>query len=405
MTIAMTPTRRAVALGATALSLISIPLVAFAEREPCIGLSAAISGPAAFGGEAIRMGVDLAVNEINAAGGVLGKQLRYLVYDEGGAPPRGVDNVRRIAEQDNCIFVFGGYHSTVQLAMVEPIHEIGIPYIATISANTSIIENDVENSYMFRVSAKDRWVSQFLVEEAVKRSESGQVGFVYENTGWGQGAVPDVTTAMEAHDGTLVGMETFNWGDTDMSAQLIRLRDAGADTLIMWALDREGNQILRSAARIGWEPTIIGAWGIAGNLGELAGDLANGVMVMQSYSWMGELEPKAQELFEALQATFGLREQSELLMGSGSANAYDAVHIAAKAIEIAGVWEWDAVRNAMFEVSHQGLVANYAPAFEAHDSSVHAVKNERHDAILPEFYKLTAWHNGELLPIEQTPYE
>lgn len=396
--------RRALALGATALTLTVLPVAAFAEREPCIGLSAAISGPQAFGGEAIRMGIDLAVSEINADGGVLGEELRYVVYDEAGQPPRGVDNVRRIAEQDNCIFIFGGYHSTVQLAMIEPIHEIGIPYIATISANTGIIENGVENSYMFRVSAKDRWVSQFLVEEALKRSESGDIGFIYENTGWGQGAVGDVTAAMEAQGGNLVGTETFNWGDADMSAQLIRLRDAGADTLILWSLDREGAQILRSLARIGWEPTILSAWGNAGNLGELAGELANGVLVMQTYSWMGELEPKAQELFERLQETFGIQEQSDILMGSGTANAYDAVHIAAKAIEEAGVWEWDAVRDAMFTVSHEGLVADYDPAFrEASDED--DVMNERHDAILPEHYRLTAWHDGELLPIEQTPYE
>lgn len=379
---------------------------AFAEeRAPCIGISAAISGPQAFGGEAIRMGVHLAVEEINANGGVLGQELSYTVYDEAGEPPRGVDNVRRIALQDNCIFIFGGYHSTVQLAMVDPIHEIGIPYIAAISANTAIIENDVDDSYMFRVSAKDRWVSQFLIEEALSRSESGNVGFIYENTGWGQGAIADIEAAMAANDNELVGMETFNWGDTDMSSQLIRLRDAGADSLVLWSLDREANQIMRSLARIGWEPTIIGAWGISGNLGELAGSLANGVMVMQTYSWMGDLEPKAEELFARLQEEFGLQEQSDILMGSGIANAYDAVYIAAQAIETAGAFEWDAVRDAMFEVSYDGLVTSYDPAFEPNDPDTQQVKNERHDAILPEFYRLTVWHEGELLPIEQTPYE
>ncbi|SEO66187.1 ABC transporter substrate-binding protein [Aquisalimonas asiatica] len=374
------------------------------EREPCIGISAATSGAQAYGGEAIRMGVQLAIEDINEAGGVLGQELSYNIYDEAGSPPRGVDNLRRIAERDNCIFVFGGYHSTVQLAMVDPIHQIGIPYMAVISANTNIIENDVDDSYMFRVSAKDRWVAQFLVEEGLARSENNAVAMIYENTGWGEGALPNVEAALAQHGEELVDARDFEWGDSDMTSQLSRMRDAGADTLIIWGLDREGDQILRSLERIDWDPVVLGAWGIAGNLGDLAGERANGVLVMQTYSWMGDLEPQAQELFQRLQEEFGIGEQGDIHMGSGIANAYDAVHIVAKAIEEAGVFEWDAVRDAMFEVSHEGLVTNYDPAFEAYDPDKHEVKNERHDAILPEAYQLTVWHNGELLPIEQTDY-
>ena len=374
------------------------------ERESCIGISAATSGAQAYGGEAIRMGAHLAIEDINEAGGVLGQELSYNIYDEAGAPPRGVDNLRRIAERDNCVFVMGGYHSTVQLAMVDPVHQIGIPYMAVISANTNIIENDVDNSYMFRVSAKDRWVAQFLVEEGLKRSESNNVAMIYENTGWGEGALPNVEAALEAHGESLVDSRDFEWGDSDMTSQLSRMRDAGADTLIIWGLDREGDQILRSLERIDWDPVVLGAWGIAGNLGQLAGERANGVLVMQTYSWMGELEPQAQGLFERLQDEFGIETQADIHMGSGIANAYDAVHLIAKAIETAGVFEWDAVRDAMFEISHEGLVANYDPAFEAYDPDMHEVKNERHDAILPDSYQLTVWHNGELLPIEQTDY-
>lgn len=384
--------------------LVGATSVSAQEREACIGISAATSGAQAYGGEAIRMGAHLAIQDINEAGGVLGQELSYNIYDEAGAPPRGVDNLRRIAERDNCVFVMGGYHSTVQLAMVDPVHQIGIPYMAVISANTNIIENDVDNSYMFRVSAKDRWVAQFLVEEGLKRSESNNVAMIYENTGWGEGALPNVEAALEAHGEELVEARDFEWGDSDMTSQLSRMRDAGADTLIIWGLDREGDQILRSLERIDWDPVVLGAWGIAGNLGELAGERANGVLVMQTYSWMGDLEPQAQDLFERLQEEFGIEEQGDIHMGSGIANAYDAVHMIAKAIEEAGAFEWDAVRDAMFEISHEGLVTNYDPAFEAYDPDTHEVKNERHDAILPDAYQLTVWHNGELLPIEQTDY-
>lgn len=370
---------------------------AFAQQEPCIGNSGPLTGPAAFGGAAVKFGAEVAIDEINEKGGVLGKKLRFVQYDDAGAPPRGVDNTRRIALADKCIAILGGYHSTVGLAQVDPINEIGIPYIGTIAANTKIIENGKAPNAMFRVSAKDKWVAQFLVAEALKASKNGKIAFIYENTGWGNGALPDIKAAIQAKGKELSAAETFNWNDQDMTAQVIRIRDSGADTLLIWGLDREGNQIMRSLDKVGYKPTMISAWGLAGNLGELAGPLANGVRVMQTFSWMGDMDDKTKVIWGKIQKKYGLKDPSELKMGSGTANAYDAVHILAKAIEKAGSYDWKKVRDALYEVEHTGLVATYKPAFDKSNP-------ERQDAILPQFYRLTAWQDGKLLPIAQTPY-
>ncbi|HEY0219514.1 MAG TPA: ABC transporter substrate-binding protein [Afipia sp.] len=364
---------------------------------PCIGNSAATTGPAAFGGQSIKMGAETAIDEINAKGGVLGKQLTFVQYDDAGAPPRGVDNTRRIALADKCIAILGGYHSTVAVAQAEPVNEIGIPYVGVLAANTKAVENGHTPNFMFRVSAKDKWVARFLVEQALKTSKTGKIAFFYENTGWGNGALPDVKDAMAKAGKELVAAETFNWNDQDMSPQVIRARDAGADVVLFWALDREGNQILRSMDKASWKPTIIGAWGIAGNLGELAGPLANGVEVIQTYTFMGAMDPKKQALWDKVKTKYGLSDPKEIKMGSGVANAYDAVYIIAKAIEKAGSYDWEKVRQALYTVNYDGLVADYKPAFDISDP-------ERQDAILPKYYKLTVWVDGKLLPIEQTAY-
>lgn len=384
--------------GIAAVALVGLfSNVALAEQMPCIGNSAATTGPAAFGGQSIKIGAEIAIDEINAKGGVLGKKLKFVQYDDAGAPPRGVDNTRRIALADKCIAILGGYHSTVAVAQAEPVNEIGIPYVGVIAANTKAIENGHNPNFMFRVSAKDKWVARYLVEQAVKVSKTGKVAFFYENTGWGNGALPDVKDAMVKAGKQLVAAETFNWGDQDMSAQVIRARDAGADVVLLWALDREGNQILRSMDKAGWKPTIIGAWDIAGNLGELAGPLANGVEVVQTYTFMGAMDPKKKAFWDKVKAKYNLKDPSEIKMGSGVANAYDAVHIIAQAIEKAGSYDWAKVRQALYNVNYDGLVAEYKPAFDASDP-------ERQDAILPKYYKLTVWVDGKLLPIEQTSY-
>lgn len=374
--------------------LLSIGTAA-AQSKPCIGASLPITGPTAWAADSIRMGAETAINEINAKGGVLGQELSFVEYDDAGQPPRGVDNARRIAESDNCISMFGGWHSGVALAVVEPIHEASMPYIAVISAGTKITENNRNPNFVFRVSMFDRWQALALIRKSKQTTKGGAIGVMYEDTGWGQGAVPDLRESATAEGVNVVAFESFKWEDRDMTAQMIRLRDAGADTIILYSRDLEANQILRSMQRINYKPKIVSAWGNTGTLGELAGPLANGMMVLQTFTWIGDLQPKQKAVLDSIMKNYKLSSPELIRHGSGAANAYDAVYILAEAIKIAGSYDRKKVREAMYKVNHDGIIQKYEPAFTP----------QRHNAILPENYKWTAWHNGKIVPIEQTPYE
>jgi len=394
--------------GSVSRSVLAFSLAAFSsvflsgsvlaqKAEPCIAGSWELTGPLSHTGNAVRMGVEAAVDEINEAGGVLGQKLRVVAYDDQGEPSRAVDNARRIGERDNCIVMIGGFRTPNALAIRSVLDEIGQPWMGVISAGTRVIEWEKgTNEWMFRVSAKDRWVAPFLVENALKRSKDKKIAFLYEATGWGQGALPDVEAAAKAKGVSLLGKETFNIGDQDMSAQLIRLRDAGADTLVFWGVDREADAILRSMERIGYRPAIVSAWGIGVQLGKTAGKLAEGVLVHGTFAWTGKLDARAQKVWERIKAKEGLKDPGELVLPSGTANAYDAIHIIAEALKIAGAFDKTKMRDALYKVDHKGIIAHYSPAFEK--------TVERHDAILPQFYKLLAYHNGVMMPVEQTPY-
>jgi branched-chain amino acid transport system substrate-binding protein len=382
--------------SAFALSLSIAPAEA-QKAEPCIAGSWELTGPLAHTGLAIKMGIDAAIDEINEAGGVLGQKLRVIAYDDQGEPSRAVDNARRIGDRDNCIIMIGGYRTPNALAIRTVLSEMGQPWMGVISAGTRVIEWETgANEWMFRVSMKDRWVAPFLVDHAIQRSKAKKIGFLYEATGWGQGALVDVEAAAKAKGIALVGKETFNIADQDMSAQLIRLRDAGADSLVFWGVDREADAILRSMDRIGYKPNIISAWGIGVQLGKTAGQLTEGVVVAGTYAWTGDLSPRAQKVWQRIKASNKLQQPSELVLPSGTANAYDAVFVIAEALKIAGAYDKKKLRDAFYQVKYEGIVANYSPAFEK--------TAERHDAILPSYYKLLAYHKGILLPIEQTPY-
>lgn len=387
-----------VALAISTLALLAPATPARAQKaEPCIGGSWELSGPLAHTGAAIRMGFDVAIDEINEAGGVLGKKLRVIAYDDQGEPARAVDNARRIGEKDNCIIMIGGARTPNALAIRPVLTEIGLPWMGVISAGTRVVEWETgTNEWMFRTSMKDRWVAPFLIEYALKRSKSGKIGLMFEATGWGQGAVPDVEAAAKARKVQLVGKETFNLADQDMSAQLIRLRDAGADTLVFYSVDREGNAILRSMDRLGYKPAIVSAWGLTGQLGQTAGPLADGVLVAGTFAWTGDLSPRAQKVWERIKAKFNLKHPGELLLPSATANSYDAVYIIAEALKTAGDYDRKKLRDAFFKVRYEGIIAKYDPAFES--------SAERHDAIVPSHYKMLTYHKGVLMALDQTPF-
>lgn len=388
------------AIGAMALAGATVAQ----EAKPCIGASLAMTGPAAHSAPAITIGVQTALDEINEKGGVLGKKLEFIRYDDAGQPPRGVDNARRIGQKDNCLLMLGGLHSGTALALRETVQELGLPWVGVISAGTKIVEHeDGKNQWMFRVSMKDRWAAKFLVELALERSKNGKIGILYENTGWGQGAVPDIRAVLKDKGTTDAGAETFNWADQDMSAQLIRIKDGGADTVIFWGADREANQILRGMEKLNYRPTIVSAWGVSNQLGETAGKLADGMLVAGTFSWMGEMSPRTKAVYDRMAKGFDLKGPGDLKFPSGTANAYDAVYIIKAAIEKAGAFDRAKFRDALFDVSYDGIVTSYKPAFEkAKPGFGHP--QERFDAIKPESYALLAYHNGLLLPIEQTPY-
>jgi branched-chain amino acid transport system substrate-binding protein len=294
--------------------------------------------------------------------------------------------------------MIGGFRTPNAIALREPIADMGLPWVGAISAGTRVIEwENGQNKWMFRVSMKDRWVAPFLMDQALLRSKSGKVGLLFEATAWGQGAVPDVEAAAKAKNISLAGKETFNIADQDMSAQLIRMRDAGVDTIITYVVDREANQILRSMERLGYKPTIVSAWGISTRLGQTAGaELTNGILVAGTFAWEGKLAPRAQAVYDALVAKFGIKQPSELVLPSGVANAYDAVHVIAEGLKIAGSFDREKLRESFYKVKYSGLTADFNPAFEP--------TQERHDAIKSAQYRLLAFQDGKLMPAEQTPF-
>ncbi|HXH84410.1 MAG TPA: ABC transporter substrate-binding protein [Candidatus Tectomicrobia bacterium] len=359
-----------------------------------LGLAAAVSGGSAASGEAIRRGLVIAMDEINARGGVLGgRKLELVVRDDEGNPTKGVTIARELVEREKVAAVFGGLHTTVALAQVPVWHELQTPYVGTWAAGTNITRNGRKPNFVFRVSANDDEVDRFLVRYAVEQLKRSKPGLLLENTAWGQSNEAGLTRWLGERKIAPVGIEKFNWNDPDMSPQLLRLRNAGADVIMLVANAPEGAQVVRSRARIGWEVPIVSHWGISGGrFAELTGELSDGVVFVQTYSFFGTQGPRGEYVLKQLREKFGVKGPEDVTAPVGTANAYDALHLVALAIEQARSTDGPKVRDALenLQAEYQGLIKTYRRPFTP----------DQHDALTERDYLMVVWKGGKIAPVQ-----
>jgi branched-chain amino acid transport system substrate-binding protein len=364
------------------------------SSEPIkIGLVAAITGPSALSGEAITRGLTVAIEEVNAAGGVMGgRSLELVTRDDESTPAKGVAAARELIEKEKVAIVFGGIDSPVSLAMLPVFHELQTPYMGVWAAATGITQNDFDPNFAFRVSANDNIVDRFLLKHVKEKIDTESVGLMLINNPWGESNERGFKQWAPEYDLDIAGIEKFNDGDTDVSAQLLRLQEAGAGAILLVANAAPGAQVIKSLKRINWNVPVISHWGISGGrFPELAGEDADQVVFVQTYSFYGDQNPVGQKVLSSLDDKFGLASPKDILAPVGTANAYDALHLTALALDTAGSTEGPVLRESFYNLpTYEGLIKTYDNPFSPGN----------HDALNENDYILVRWEGNEIVPVD-----
>jgi branched-chain amino acid transport system substrate-binding protein len=369
-----------------------LPSASQAGEPIKIGLTAAVSGGSAASGEAIKKGLQIAMDEINAKGLLGGRKLELVIRDDEGNPAKGVTIARELVEREKAVAIFGGLHTTVALAQVPVWHELRTPYMGVWAAGTEITRNGKSPNFVFRVSANDDYVDKFLVRYATDTLKKSKPGLLLENTAWGQSNEAGLNKYLGQKNIKPVGTEKFNWNDPDMSPQLLRLKNAGADHVILVGNAPEAAQVVKSRAKIGWEIPMVSHWGVSGGrFAELTGDLSDGVVFFQTYSFFGKQNERGQYVLKTLKDKYGVKGPEEIIAPVGVANAYDGLHLVAVAIEQAGATDGVKLRDALenLKAEHKGLIKTYKRPFTP----------DQHDALTDEDYVLVVWKGGQIVPV------
>ncbi len=359
-----------------------------------IGLVTALSGQSAKAGEAISRGLAIAIDEINAKGGLLGGRTIELVRrDDEANPAKGQIAARELIFKEKVSVLFGGLDTPVSLAIIQIANEQKVPFMGPWAAGTLITRNNANPNFVFRVSAVDEIVDQAMLQYAKKNFNTKSPGIIVVNNPWGESNQQGLLAALQAKGMKPAAVEKFEPNDVDVTPQLSRLKSAGADVLLMVGNVGPSAQVVKSLDRMAWKVPIVSHWGPAGGrFGELAGPNAKDVIFVQTYSFFGKQTPVGDRVIAALKKKYpDIKGPSDVTPAVGVANAYDAMHLVALAIQKAGNTNGDAIRQGFYKIDRfDGLIKTYVQPFSP----------GKHDAINETDYVWTRFIGNEILPAD-----
>src|SRR5215831_12707406 len=385
--------RRTIAAGLGAAVLFGLTGSASLAQEPIkVGLVAALSGGSAKSGEGITRGLTIAIDEINAAGGILGRKLELVRRDDESNPSKGQVAARELIDQEKVAVMFGGIDSPVALAIVPIANKEKVPFFSVWAAATPITRNGANPNYVFRVSAVDALVDKALVQYARRTFNAKNLGLALVNNPWGESNEKGLTAAAAEQGIKIAAVEKFEDRDVDMVPQLSRLRAASSDVVVLVANAAPGAQVMKSLQRMGWAAPVISHWGISGGrFTELAGPWSQKVAFIQTYSFFGPKNSVGQKVLAALKAKYSdIKGAEDVVPPVGVANSYDAMRMLALSIGQAGATDGDKVRQALENIDrYEGLIKTYTHPFTA----------ENHDALNENDYIMVHYRGENIEPI------
>jgi len=388
--------RTAIAAALATLAAASLSPLALAADPIKIGLVTALSGQSAQSGEAITRGLTVAIDEINAKGGLLGgRKLELVRRDDEGNPAKGVVAARELIFKEKVAVIFGGLDTPVSMAIVPIVNAEKVPFMGPWAAGTGVTKNGANPNYAFRVSAVDEQVDKAMLSYAQKTFKTSKAGLILVNNPWGESNEKGIVAALAEKSMKPAGIEKFEASDVDIVPQLTRLKAAGADTLFLVGNVGPSAQVVKSLDRMGWKVPVVSHWGPAGGrFTELAGPNAKNVHFVQTFSFFGKLTPVGDKVVKDLKAKYpNIKGPDDITPAVGVANAYDGMQLAALAIAKAGSTNGDAIREGFYKIDrYEGLIKTYVKPFSP----------TVHDALQSDDYVWAQFIDNRILPVGLT---
>jgi branched-chain amino acid transport system substrate-binding protein len=335
-----------------------------------IGVSGPFTGGSAPMGVSMRDGVRLAAAEINAKGGVLGRKIELVERDDEAKNERGVQIAQELINKDKVAATVGFINTGVAQAAQRFYQQAKIPVmnnVATGSIITQQFASQPEN-YIFRNSASDQIQAAMIVQEAVDRRKFKKVAILADSTNYGQLGRADLEKVLTTKGIKPVVVEKYNLQDVDMTAQLLKAKQAGAEVVLTYGIGPELAQIANGMEKLGWKVPLIGSWTLAmANFIDNAGKNGEGTRMPQTFIQDANT-PRRKAFIDAYVKAYN-PPNGRMPSAVSAAQGYDSIYLLAAAIKQAGGTEGPKVLAALENLNEkvEGVVTTYNKPYSKTD--------------------------------------
>jgi branched-chain amino acid transport system substrate-binding protein len=354
----------------SALSLACLMTLAHAADPIKIGVSGPFTGGSSSMGVSMRDGVRLATTEINKAGGVLGRQLLLVERDDEAKNERGVQIAQELINKEKVAVTVGFINTGVALASQRFYQEAKIPVMNNVATGSLVTHqfDDQPENYIFRNAAHDSIQAPMIVEEAITRRGFKKVAILADSTNYGQLGRADLEKALELKGVKAVAVEKFNIKDVDMTPQLLKAKEAGAEAVLTYAIGPELAQIANGMTKLGWKVPMVGSWTLSmANYIDNAGPGGEGARMPQTFI-QEPTTPKRQSFIINYLKTFNPKN-ARIDSPVSAAQGYDSIYLLAAAIKQANSVDGPKIKAALEDLKTpvEGVVTTYNKPFSAKD--------------------------------------
>jgi branched-chain amino acid transport system substrate-binding protein len=356
-----------------------------------IGLSGPFTGGSASMGVSMRDGVKLAVAEINAAGGIMGRPIVLVERDDQARNEVGVQIAQELINKEQVVATLGFINTGVAQAGERFYEDAEIPVINNVATGTILSRQfmppDYKHNYVFRTAAADNIQAPMIVEEAIVRRGFKKPAILADSTNYGQLGRQDLEKALAAKGIKPVAEEKFNIGDTDMTAQLLRAKEADADVILTYGIGPELAQIANGMEKLGWKRPLVGSWTLSmSSFIDNAAANGNGATMPETFIEIPST-PKRAAFIDAYHKAYHVDRMPSPV---SAAQGYDSVYLLKAAIEQAKSTDGPKIQAALENLNTKvdGVVTTYDHPFTATD----------HEAISPNIPVMGVVRDGRVVP-------
>ena len=358
---------------ALAAALVTMPHSDAQQQNAKIGLFLELTGgSASTTSEASQFGVELAVQEINAAGGIAGRKLQLVVADTQTDPTVGVGEMKRLVQQEKVDFVFGPVISQILLAAAPVVNEAKI---GTIGSTGSLAITPKFAPYYFSTLINAETQAKHMAAQAGDVLKAKSVAILSDTGAQAKDFVQAIKAELAKRDIKLTGTQEYQYRATDMTPQLLALRRGNPDTLLLFASSGEdGGNAIKSLTELGWKVQITGNWTIgafAPIVEQIAGKQALETVTGSNYRGFtycegGEKPKPYLDLVAKAKAADPKRAERSAM--TFVALFYDATYLLKAAVEGSG-GKWDGPSIAAWIEQNAKKVPSVSGVYSASESS------------------------------------